>query len=99
MVGSVRRELSLILSQGRAPGFYVFGPVQDPHKETVKMRHLSPQSFGCGSGTGKKSPWSSVTVTVPSPTAHWVGAERVTLWQQLVADAVQADSWIGRCPA
>jgi S-DNA-T family DNA segregation ATPase FtsK/SpoIIIE len=38
--------LSLILSQGRAPGFYVFGFVQDPRKETVKMRHLFPQSFG-----------------------------------------------------
>jgi S-DNA-T family DNA segregation ATPase FtsK/SpoIIIE len=38
--------LSLILSQGRAVGFYVFGFLQDPRKDTVKMRHLFPQSFG-----------------------------------------------------
>jgi S-DNA-T family DNA segregation ATPase FtsK/SpoIIIE len=38
--------LSLILSQGRAVGCYVFGFLQDPRKETVKMRHLFPQSFG-----------------------------------------------------
>jgi S-DNA-T family DNA segregation ATPase FtsK/SpoIIIE len=38
--------LSLILSQGRAVGVYVFGFLQDPRKETVKMRHLFPQSFG-----------------------------------------------------
>jgi S-DNA-T family DNA segregation ATPase FtsK/SpoIIIE len=38
--------LSLILSQGRAVGVYVFGFLQDPRKDTVKMRHLFPQSFG-----------------------------------------------------
>ena len=38
--------LSVVLSQGRAPGFYLFGFVQDPRKETVKMRHLFVQSFG-----------------------------------------------------
>lgn len=38
--------LSLLLSQGRAVGFYVFGFLQDPRKDTVKMRHLFPQSFG-----------------------------------------------------
>lgn len=38
--------LSVVLSQGRAPGFYVFGFVQDPRKDTVKMRHLFPQSLG-----------------------------------------------------
>jgi S-DNA-T family DNA segregation ATPase FtsK/SpoIIIE len=38
--------LSLILSQGRAVGCYVFGFLQDPRKDTVKMRHLFPQSFG-----------------------------------------------------
>lgn len=36
--------LSVVLSQGRAPGFYVYGFVQDPRKETVKMRHLFTQS-------------------------------------------------------
>lgn len=38
--------LQIVLSQGRAPGFYVFGFVQDPRKETIKMRHLFAQSFG-----------------------------------------------------
>ena len=38
--------LSIILSQGRAVGFYVFGFLQDPRKDTIKMRHLFPQSFG-----------------------------------------------------
>ncbi|HET7477850.1 MAG TPA: FtsK/SpoIIIE domain-containing protein [Dermatophilaceae bacterium] len=38
--------LALILSQGRAVGFFVFGFLQDPRKETIKMRHLFPQSFG-----------------------------------------------------
>lgn len=38
--------LSLLCSQGRAVGFFVFGFLQDPRKETVKMRHLFPQTLG-----------------------------------------------------
>ena len=38
--------LSLLLSQGRAVGFFVFAFLQDPRKETVKMRHLFGQSLG-----------------------------------------------------
>lgn len=36
----------MLLSQGRAPGFYVYGFLQDPRKDTVPMRHLFPQAFG-----------------------------------------------------
>lgn len=46
LLRSAEAALSLILSQGRAVGFYVFGFLQDPRKDTVKMRHLFPQSFG-----------------------------------------------------
>lgn len=38
--------LRVLLSQGRAPGFYVYGFLQDPRKDTVPMRHLFPQAFG-----------------------------------------------------
>ncbi|MGO1973631.1 MAG: hypothetical protein ACTH2Q_11820 [Propionibacteriaceae bacterium] len=38
--------LSVLLSVGRAPGFYVHAYLQDPRKETVKMRHLFTQSMG-----------------------------------------------------
>jgi S-DNA-T family DNA segregation ATPase FtsK/SpoIIIE len=38
--------LSLTLSQGWVVGFYVFGFLQGPRKDTVKKRHLFPQSFG-----------------------------------------------------
>lgn len=38
--------LSRILSAGRAPKFLIFAFLQDPRKETVRMRHLFPQSLG-----------------------------------------------------
>src|SRR4051812_25891121 len=38
--------LSVILSQGRAGGFVLFAFLQDPRKETVKMRHLFTQAIG-----------------------------------------------------
>ncbi|GAA3630979.1 FtsK/SpoIIIE domain-containing protein [Microlunatus ginsengisoli] len=38
--------LSIILSQGRAVGYRVFAFLQDPRKETVKMRHLLTQVIG-----------------------------------------------------
>ena len=38
--------LSVILSQGRAVGYVVFAFLQDPRKETVKMRHLFTQAIG-----------------------------------------------------
>ena len=38
--------LSIILSQGRAVGYVVFAFLQDPRKETVKMRHLFTQAVG-----------------------------------------------------
>ena len=38
--------LSRLLSAGRAAGFVVHGFVQDPRKETVKMRHLFRQAVG-----------------------------------------------------
>ena len=38
--------LSVILSQGRAVGYVVFAFLQDPRKETVRMRHLFTQSIG-----------------------------------------------------
>jgi S-DNA-T family DNA segregation ATPase FtsK/SpoIIIE len=38
--------LSVILSQGRAVGFLVFAFLQDPRKETVKMRQLFTQAVG-----------------------------------------------------
>ncbi|SDD65559.1 FtsK/SpoIIIE domain-containing protein [Auraticoccus monumenti] len=38
--------LSRLLSIGRAPGFYVYAFLQDPRKETVRMRHLFTQSMG-----------------------------------------------------
>ena len=38
--------LSVILSQGRAVGFLVFAFLQDPRKETVRMRHLFTQAIG-----------------------------------------------------
>jgi S-DNA-T family DNA segregation ATPase FtsK/SpoIIIE len=38
--------LSVVLSQGRAVGFVVFAFLQDPRKETVKMRHLFTQAIG-----------------------------------------------------
>ncbi len=34
------------MSQGRAVGYLVFAFLQDPRKETVRMRHLFPQSLG-----------------------------------------------------
>lgn len=37
--------LSRLLSIGRAPGFYVFAFLQDPRKETVRMRHLFTQAI------------------------------------------------------
>src|SRR5205085_11526597 len=38
--------LSVILSQGRAVGYVVVAFLQDPRKETVKMRHLFTQAIG-----------------------------------------------------
>lgn len=38
--------LSILLTQGRAVGYTVFGFVQDPRKETVGMRHLFPRKVG-----------------------------------------------------
>ncbi|GAA3610590.1 hypothetical protein [Microlunatus ginsengisoli] len=38
--------LSRLLSAGRAAGFVAHGFVQDPRKETVKMRHLFRQAVG-----------------------------------------------------
>lgn len=37
--------LAILLTQGRAVGFYVFGFLQDPRKEVLKMRNLFPQSI------------------------------------------------------
>ena len=38
--------LAVILSQGRAVGYLVFAFLQDPRKETVRMRHLFTQAVG-----------------------------------------------------
>jgi S-DNA-T family DNA segregation ATPase FtsK/SpoIIIE len=38
--------LRILLSQGRAVGFYVWGFLQDPRKDTVAMRHLFGQVVG-----------------------------------------------------
>lgn len=38
--------LRILLSQGRAVGFYVWGFLQDPRKDTVAMRHLFGQVIG-----------------------------------------------------
>ena len=38
--------LSRLCSIGRAPGFVVWGFLQDPRKETIKARHLFTQTIG-----------------------------------------------------
>lgn len=38
--------LAILLSQGRAVGFYVYGFLQDPRKEVLKIRNLFTQSIG-----------------------------------------------------
>ncbi len=38
--------LNIVLSQGRAVGYVMFAFLQDPRKETVRMRHLFTQSLG-----------------------------------------------------
>ncbi|GAA6526902.1 FtsK/SpoIIIE domain-containing protein [Intrasporangium sp. DVR] len=38
--------LRVLLTQGRAPGWSVWGWVQDPRKDTVPMRNLFPQMVG-----------------------------------------------------
>ncbi len=46
LVRRAEAALSVILSQGRAVGFLVFAFLQDPRKETVRMRHLFTQAIG-----------------------------------------------------
>ncbi|WP_392507520.1 FtsK/SpoIIIE domain-containing protein [Naumannella halotolerans] len=46
LVKRAEAALSRLLSAGRAPKFLVIAFLQDPRKETVKMRHLFPQSLG-----------------------------------------------------
>ena len=43
-----RAEIALarLCSIGRAPGFFVWGFLQDPRKETIKARHLFTQTIG-----------------------------------------------------
>ena len=38
--------LAQILSQGRSVGFLIFAFLQDPRKETIRMRHLFVQAIG-----------------------------------------------------
>ena len=40
------KALSVLLGQGRASGFVVWGFLQDPRKETVPLRHLFTQTLG-----------------------------------------------------
>ncbi|WP_404385004.1 hypothetical protein LL946_03985 [Knoellia locipacati] len=69
--------LRLLLTQGRAPGFTVWGWVQDPRKDTVPMRSLFPQKIGLrlvdvfetemilGEGTAKVAPCHRIRDTHP----------------------------------
>lgn len=69
--------LRLILTQGRAPGYSVWGWVQDPRKDTVPMRSLFPQKIGLrladvfetemmlGEGTAKIAPCHRIRDTHP----------------------------------
>jgi len=40
------QALSTLLTIGRAPGWFVYAFVQDPRKETIRMRHLFTQAIG-----------------------------------------------------
>ena len=46
LVRRAEAALAVILSQGRAVGYRVFAFLQDPRKETVRMRHLFTQAIG-----------------------------------------------------
>lgn len=46
LIARAEDALSTLLSIGRAPGFYVYGFLQDPRKEVLKMRNLFLQSVG-----------------------------------------------------
>ena len=46
LIRRAEAALSVILSQGRAVGYRVFAFLQDPRKETVRMRHLFTQAIG-----------------------------------------------------
>ena len=58
LVDRVKAALSLLLSQGRGPGFCVIALLQDPRKEVLAFGTCSPPASPCAWPRNPRPRWS-----------------------------------------